>query len=255
VPAPDQREQGRTDQPTRLRDRLATAPPAYVEGALGNPHLDEELVERMLRNKGLPESLVMRISKDDRFMRSDSVKCALVRHPATPRPTSMHLVKFLHWRDLASICSDKDLPPPVRTLAEQVLAGRLNQLPSTDKANLARTGGPALLAALLRSRDMRVIPELLRNPRVAERDVIGLARERTTPSTVLGVLARDDKWSHRSSVRLALVENLSTPMAEVLRLLPEMPTAKLQKIKQNPRLPPRLRTEATRILLGRKRGR
>ncbi len=253
--APNPLEQGKTDSPEQLRDRLATAPSPYAEGALLNPRMDESLLRMLLRNHGLTESILTRISNNEQLMRSDEIKAAVARHPAASLAISMHLVKFLQWRDLAEMCKDKESPAALRTLAEQVLASRLNQIPAVEKLKLARTGGRGVLAALFRSRDPRLVPELLRNPRVAERDVSALTRDQTTPSTLLGVIARDEKWSSRASIRLSLVGNRSTPLSDALRLLKALPTVNLKTIRQNPRLSPLLRAEAAKQLVNRQKGR
>lgn len=254
-PEPSPGEQGRTDSPHDLLERLASAPAAYLMGALDNPALDNKLVEVMLRNQGLPEPALLRLGQDERLLKSDEIKAALVNHPATPRAISMHLVKFLPWRDLAAIGTSKEVAPAIRTLAEQSLTGRLNQIPGVEKSKLARTGGRSILTALFRSRDLRIIPELLRNPRVAERDVTNLTRDHATPSTLLGAIARDEKWCHRTSVRLSLIENPSTPLSDTLRLLPALPTLQLRKLRQNPRLPSPLRNEAAKLLQNRQKRR
>ncbi len=253
--APSPLEQGKTDSPDQLRDRLATAPPPYAEGALLNPRMDESLLSVLLRNHGLTESLLTRIGNDEQLMRSDEIKGAVARHPAASLAISMHLVKFLQWRDLAEMCKDQDAAAALRTLAEQVLASRLNQIPPVEKLKLARTGGRGVLAALFRCRDPRLVPELLRNPRVAERDVSARTRDQTTPSTLLGSIARDEKWSNRPSIRLSLVGNRSTPLPDALRLLKALPTVNLKTIRQNPRLSPLLRAEAAKQLVERQKGR
>jgi len=252
--APSLREQARNDSLKDLQDRLATAPPSYAEGALLNPQMNENLLLVLLRNQGLTESVLTRIGNDEQLMRNDDVKGAVARHPATPRTLSMHLVKFLQWRDVADMCRDKEIPAALRTLAEQVLSGRLNQIPAVEKLKLARTGGRGVLSALFRCRDPRLVPELLRNPRVAERDVSLLTRDQTTPSTLLGVIARDEKWSHRPGIRLSLVENRATPLADSLRLVKALPVLNLRAIRQNPRLPAPLRAEAGRQLVSRQKG-
>jgi hypothetical protein len=251
--AASQLEQGKTDPQHRLGGRLATAPPPYVEGALLNPRMDEKLLGVLLRNQGLTESLLTRIGNDERLMRSDEIKGAVARHPAAPLAISMHLVKFLVWRHLAEICKDKEAPAALRTLAEQVLASRLNQIPSVEKLKLARTGGRGVLTALFRARDPRLVPELLRNPRVAERDVTALTRDQTTPSTLLGAIARDEKWSNRATIRFSLVGNRSTPLSDALRLVKSLPAINLRAIRQNPRLSAPLRAEATKQLATRQK--
>jgi hypothetical protein len=254
-PTPGLLEQGRTDSAASLHRRLATAPPPYVEGALGNPHLDDTAVELLLQNPGLTERLLTQVGHDERLLRRDEIKYAVARHPAAPLALSMHLVKFLHWRDLAELCRNTEMAAALRNLAEQMLSTRLNQIPSSERYKMARTGGRGILTALFRTRDPRLIPELLRNPRVAERDVATLVRDQTTPSTLLSVIARDEKWANRPTIRLSLVENRSTPLPEALRLVRNLPAINLRAIRQNPRLPAPLRAEAAKLIVDRQKGR
>ena len=244
----DLREEGRTDSTDGLRDRLASAPPLYAEGAFENPAMNEDLMEILLRNRGLTGSLLNRISGDDRFARNDAVKRGVVFHPATSNAVSMRLVQFLHWRDLAALTNDNTMSIPLRNLAEQVLVGRLHQLPSVEKTTLARNAGRSVLGALLRQRDIRILPDLLRNPKVAESDVILLIKEAGTPTAVLGCVARDEKWSPRPMVRLGLVENPSTPVSDSIRLLTGLTANALQSILRNPRIAVPVKNEAKRLL-------
>jgi hypothetical protein len=251
-PAPDLFEAGRTDPPHSLRDRLASAAPRYAEGALENPALDEALVEVMLRNAGLPGELLQRVATDARFRKSDAIKRALVVHRKTPPPISMQLVKFLTWRELLELMEDRQIPLPLRSLAEQTVAERLGQIPPSEQALLARDAGRGLLAGLLRSRNPRVIQELLINPRLVETDVIRLAHDPTVPAEMLGTIARHQNWNTRPPVRAALVENLATPIQDALRLLPMLSTPELRNLARNVRLRPPVRNEAQKLLDARK---
>lgn len=254
-PEHDPLQEGRTDPRHLLLDRLATAPPHYAEGALQNPALDEGLVLVLLRNAGLPAELLARIATDERFRRSDPIKRALVMHPHTPGALSMQFLKFLTWREMLAVSDDLHLPTPLRALAEQLVAERLSQLPPAEKARLARNASRAIVAAFLRTRNAQVIGELLANPRLAERDVMTLARDETTPQAVLGTIARHGQWGRRYAVRLALLENLSTPPHEAIKLVPGLLQNDLKNLVKNPRVHPAIRQEADKQLQAKARAR
>jgi len=254
TPGRDPFEAGRTDAAAPLQDRLATAPPRYVEGALQNPAFNEGLLEVALRNAGLPGELLARIANDERFRRSDPIKRALVMHPATPPALSMQYVKFLVWRDLLLVADDKKLVAPVRALAEQLVAERLSQLPPAEKARLARNASRAIVAAFLRSRNAQVIQELMSNPRLSENDVLALARDPTMPTTVLSTIARHGQWGRRYSVRITLLENISTPVHEAVKLVPGLLQNDLRNLVKGSRTPGPVRQEAEKQLKAKLKG-
>ena len=244
--AQDLFQEGREDPPHTLQDRLPTAPARYAQGALLNPEMNVALALVMLRNSGLTGPILRDIG--ERFRRSDEIKLALVTHPTTPHVLSMQMVKFCHWRDLLGIAGNRRLPQPLRALAEQTLGERMNQLPSTEQARLARNASRGIVIPLLRSRNPRVIQELMLNPRLVERDVVQLARDRNVPAEVLANLARSGPWQKRSAVRDALIENDSTPIAEAVKLVILLSLAKLKELLRNPRLRTQIRTEAKRVM-------
>lgn len=249
--AADGFEAGRTDSAQILERQLPAAGEEYLRGALENPHLDDHLAELLCGNPAATTEVLERIAGDDRFRRSDTVKRALVLHPATPPGLAVSLAKFVPWRDLLLVMEDRRMSPALRNAAEQTVGDRLNQLPPMEQARLARTAGRGIVPAFLRIRNPRVMQELLLNPRVVERDLAALARDPNTPGEILGSLARSGQWSSRAAVRSGLLTNMSTPLQDAIRLVASLGLPELRRLASNVRLRAPLRAEAERQLRSR----
>jgi len=88
------------------------------------------------------------------------------------------------------------------------------------RISLARCPTPKVVDRLLFDPDPRVVRTILGNPRLTEAEVVKLAASRRATPQVLDVIAQDDRWIARYSVRVALVNNPGTPLPLVLGLLP-----------------------------------
>lgn len=88
------------------------------------------------------------------------------------------------------------------------------------RISLARRPGRRVLDRLLFDPDARVVRTILGNPRLTEADVVKLAASRHASPEVLEVIAQDDRWNVRYSVKVALANNPTTPARVILGLLP-----------------------------------
>ena len=241
-------EFGRTCSARELADRLATAEPAFLEGALENRGLDEELVLLLLHNRGATGSVLQRLSSEDRFRRSYNIRRDLAHHPNTPRAIAMGLVHHLFWRDLALCADDYRVPPPVRRIAVKLLESRLEDLALGEQITLARTGGRSVVLVMRRTRQEPVALALLENPRLVEDDLVAMAAIPDTPPPILDVIARSRRWMQRYRVRMALLQNRRTPVGTALTLLPGLLRRDLESLALHPERPRLLRLSAVRVL-------
>ena len=84
---------------------------------------------------------------------------------------------------------------------------------------LARDTRREVLAKLMHRPEPAVMPNLLRNPRVTERDVVLLAAKRPVDPEVLRLIFNSPRWIARYAVKRALVLNPYTPTDLAIRLL------------------------------------
>lgn len=111
----------------------------------------------------------------------------------------------------------------------------------------ARSGGRDDLQRLLRDPELEVLPHLLQNPRLTERDVVALAAQRPADPELLRQLAQNTRWIKRYGLRRALVLNPFTPSDVSVRLLPFLLRPDLILVSTTPGLPRVVREAAQRI--------
>ena len=128
----------------------------------------------------------------------------------------------------------------------------LPSLVTKEYRTLARIAGRALITALRNEPNEMVIGALLSNPRLTEEDLLLLCNTSSSPK-VLTLAGQSERWRTRSSVRLALARNRSTPLALSVSLLPGLSESDLRDLSQHQSLPQALRSAASRLLLERRR--
>jgi hypothetical protein len=69
-----------------------------------------------------------------------------------------------------------------------------------------------MLEMLLFESHPLVLRDLLRNPRISERDVVRIAARHHAPSAILEEILVSDRWMSHYSVKKALVFNPKTPL-------------------------------------------
>ena len=140
------------------------------------------------------------------------------------------------------------LAPPAQREAPAPQAPR-DDLSLGHRRMLARSARSERLARLGADQDPRVTVELLKNPRLTEREVLRLASHRPARAEVLTAIADSPRWSTRLAVKSALARNPYSPPGLVMRFLPHLPAQLLAEIAEDGTLHVELRRFA-RALLG-----
>ncbi len=241
-------EAGRKAKADILALELATASPAYLEGALDNPSLRPELLLILLKNRALTTALIQRIARNPAWLKSYEVRLALVLHARTPRALAMNLLQFLWWRDLARVADQTAMAPPLRRAAERLLAIRFGELALGEKIALARIAGRGVITLLRRQEHPMVIRALLQNPRLLEEDALVIASATGTPGAVLQAVAEDGRFSARPAVQKAIVQNRETPPPTALRIVRALNTRTLKELTHAPHVPQLVKVAALRLI-------
>jgi hypothetical protein len=113
---------------------------------------------------------------------------------------------------------------------------------------LARSSRRELLDRLLRDPEPEVVPILLENPRIVERDVVALVARRPTSAEVQRAVFGARRWVARYAVKRALVLNPYTPTELGIRLLGFLTAQDLRQVRSSPALPEAVREHAERLL-------
>lgn len=112
---------------------------------------------------------------------------------------------------------------------------------------LARGSRRELLDRLLHDPEPDVVPILLENPRIVERDVVLLAARRPTLPEVQWQIFEARRWIARYAVKRALVLNPWTPTELAIRLLAFLNAQDLQLVLTSPTLSEAVREAAQRL--------
>ena len=217
---------------------------------LSNPAMSENHVLALLRNPTITTDVVHSIYERYEWISSYKVQFAIANCPKTPFPLCIKVLQLLFWNDLVRTCSNYRLTPQVRRAAENFLREKVSGLTLGEKKSLARTAPRVLIGFLRNEIDADVFPFLLRNPQLAEDDLLATINQDRTPSGVLETIGSDYKWSTRYPIRLALVRNVHTPLHIALSFVSKLKKQDLEALAHSPQTTELVRRAAKRILTG-----
>ena len=241
---------GRTASADELTRELPAAPRAYLAGAVENPSLTARHVVILLRNGAADAPVLQRIASEPRWAQAYQVKSGLVKHPHTPHPLALNLVRFLFWKDLADVAENPHVHPPLRKAAERILAEKLGEMAEGEKITLARSAGRGLIPRLAQEVQPRVLEALLWNGRFTTSDVLAAVGRPGAQPEILEAVGRHPRWSTRRDIRLALLRNPATPISITMGFLRGMSPADLRGVAGLPETPRVVRLACERLLKG-----
>lgn len=215
-------EQARAREGDGLAALLYDQNPEVLASLLANPRLQEAHVRVLVHRADLPAIILESIAREPKWIRSEPVRLGLVQHPHTPRLDALTLLRQLFVFDLVRVCMHPAVPPEIRRVAEELLAERAAQLPTSDKLKLARRGPARTAGALLAEGHGDVLPVVLVNPFLNEAQVLRVLARTSTPKQVIVAVAEHSKWGVRYNVRLTLLRSVHTPVSVALQFLPNL---------------------------------
>src|SRR6202140_3307626 len=175
-----------------------------------------DLALARIADRNLSTEVLEQISKNTAAMKSRKVRLALAAHPRTPRRIALRLIRELYTFDLMQFSLLPAVAADLKRVADELLLGRLASITLGERIALARRSSGLVAAALLLDREPRVWQTALENPRLAEAGVVkALLRPSALPVFVKAV-CHHARWSVRSEIRMALLRNEYTPLAQAL---------------------------------------
>lgn len=229
------------------RHFLDVGPEALVEAA-ARPDLDDRMAVEILRNPHCSPEIAARVAKHPRLMGSDRIRRLVCTIRGMPTPRVNDLVATLPWLALIQLIQDPRTPPMVRRMGEKRLLIKLPKMAFGERISLARRAHRALYRPLVELGETQVIEALCANPRLTERDVVGLLNGRVVPASLCSALLRSPRWAPRRGVRLALARSRSTPLPIALSALAEFGPGELKSLIGDPAVPARVREAAAGLL-------
>ncbi|HEX3559811.1 MAG TPA: hypothetical protein VHU19_11445 [Pyrinomonadaceae bacterium] len=116
-----------------------------------------------------------------------------------------------------------------------------------DRVKLAMKGDREARGILIRDSNRVVAQAVIRNPRITDKEVEGIAAMRTVSDDVLRSIAMNRGWARQYPVIHNLARNPRTPLPTAIQLLTRLQTRDLKNIAQNRNVSEAVRRQAMRL--------
>jgi hypothetical protein len=133
--------------------------------------------------------------------------------------------------------------PESSTLYAQLLTMGLN-----EKIKLALRGNKEARVLLARDASKTIRRYVLQNPRITEEEVVHVARDRQADEEMLRTIMNKREWMKLYQVRLGLVKNPRTPLANAIRILGTLIGRDVERIAKSRDVPQGVVAQARRVL-------
>ena len=207
-----------------------------LRAALRNPARDDNHLLALLGRRDLTEELLKTVSALDAVAASHQLTVALVHNPGTPAGITLSLLPRLYLFELVTLSELPGTTADQRLAAERAIIQRLPTTPLGNKITLARRATAAVLDALMKEGDVRVVEPCLANPRLKEASVFQLVSSSRALSEAIAAVARHQRWANRPNLKAAMLKNPSTPSTLFITLLAGTPAMELRNLAASGRL-------------------
>ncbi|MDQ3743169.1 MAG: hypothetical protein M3444_02185 [Acidobacteriota bacterium] len=127
------------------------------------------------------------------------------------------------------------------------LIRRIMLMKVKDRVKLAMKGDREARAILIRDSNRIVAQAVIRNPRITDQEIEGIAAMRTVNDDVLRVIASNRVWARQYPVIHNLARNPRTPLPTAMQILMRLYTKDLKALSQNRNVAEAVRRQALRI--------
>ncbi len=225
----------------RAAERLATLIHSQLPDVLASvahdPHLTEDLALALIARRDLPSETLEALAKNTAVMKSRKAMLAVVAHPRTPRHVSLPMVRHLYTFELMSLALQPTLPADLKVAVEEAIITRLGTITEGERLTLAKRASMRVAAALLAGPQARVIKAALDNPYLTEACVVKALVAQDAPQALVDLVCRDEKWSVRREIRVALLRNEHIPLARAIIFAQSLPVSAVRDVLHHSRLP------------------
>ena len=130
----------------------------------------------------------------------------------------------------------------------------LAEMSIPQKIRLATLGNAFIRATLIRDAIRPVALAAIKAPTVTEAEVKKYAGNTSLHEDVIKYIAKRREWTKQYAVKLALVQNPKTPLADSMRLLPHLRERDVRSLSRSKGVPSALAAQARKLLTQRNRG-
>ena len=91
------------------------------QAVMSNPRITESEVLDFAKNSNLDKQVFSMIGNDNNWMKSYSIKCAIVSNPKTPMEISIRWIKYLKDKELKQFSKSKNIPSALATQMKKLV--------------------------------------------------------------------------------------------------------------------------------------
>ena len=226
----------------KLFTLLQDPDPDLMRSVLRNPNLGEEHLLTLLKRRDLTEQLIKIVQRLTPVAGSRRLKVALAGHPSTPASILSGLLPQLFLFELVTVMQLPGVSQDQKVAAERAILKRLPETELGNKITLARRGSPALLEALLKEGEPRLVEAVLANPRLKESAVLAFLKSPAAGAETISAVGRHPLWGSRPNLRFAMLRNRKTPAIWFTLLLPKLSNSELKALSSSSGLTPQQTT-------------
>jgi hypothetical protein len=229
------------DQSLSLVERAQSRDPEEVLAIASGREFSEEIALALLTRRDLPPNVIEAISKNPAVSKNRKVNLAIASHPRAPRHVSLPLTRHLYTFDLVKIALLPAVPADVKIGVDEIIIARLEQISEGERLTLAKRASGRVAGALLLDRHERVAQTALNNPKMTEAIVIKALGNREAPAPMVRLVCSHPQWSVRRDVRLALLRNQHTPLAQAIVFAAAFPRHLMREVLSKSALRPEIK--------------
>jgi hypothetical protein len=229
------------DQSRTLAERAQSRDPEELLAVASGHALSEEIALALLTRRDLPPNVIEAISKNPAVTKNRKVNLAIASHPRAPRHVSLPLTRYLYTFDLVKIALLPAVPADVKVAVDETIISRLEQISEGERLTLAKQASGRVAGALLLDRQERIVQAALNNPKMTEAIVIKALGDREATAAMVRLVCSHSQWSVRRDIRLALLRNQHTPLAQAIVFAASFPKHLVREVLSKSALRPEIK--------------
>jgi hypothetical protein len=139
--------------------------------------------------------------------------------------------------------------PAAGATVEKTLIQRVQAMSTPERIKLALRGNREARVLLIRDPNRLIRRFVLQNPRLADDEIVAIAKNRSADDEILRIVAASRDWTKNYQVRLALVTNPKTPLVLALRFLGSLHERDVRLLAKSKNVSATVAHQAKRIVL------
>lgn len=129
------------------------------------------------------------------------------------------------------------------------------EMPVSEKIRMAMTGDKEWRTILMREANKLVSSAVLKNPRITEGEVLGVAKNRSASDELIRLITLNNEWLKNLEIKKALVVHPRTPLPKALRYMSVLTEKDIRHIAKSRNVSQVIANNARRILAAKEKKR